>query len=292
MDLNQLDLKKLRAFQLVAKQGNLRLAASRFNQTVPAISSKIRRLEKDLGIALFERLPNKLILTEVGASFLHEVEAVFDRAEQALATLSARTAPAGRIVVATASDYSWFLAPRISRFLQRYPGVELDLQVHRGADAIRALVRGEIDVSVGVFPKVPKTLEREVIAETTLSLLCPAAHPLLRHGIPRLAEIARYKLIVLPRHGETRKLIEKVLAAQGVRPGSLIEVANCQTAGTFVESGLGVAIAHTLCVDQLRSDSVSQIDLGKHFGKIALSMVSRRGARSPLIGALKKELTS
>src|SRR4029450_9409049 len=189
MDLNQLDLKKLRAFQLVAKQGNLRLAAPRFNQTVPAISSKIRRLEKDLGIALFERLPNKLILTEVGASCLQEVEAVFDRAEQALATLSARTAPAGRIVGATASDYSWVLAPRIRRVPQRYPGVELDLQVHRGADAIRALVRGEIDVSVGVFRKVPKTLERETIAETTLSLLCPAAHLLLRHGIPRLGGV-------------------------------------------------------------------------------------------------------
>src|SRR6266508_622476 len=292
MDLNQLDLKKLRAFQLVAKQGNLRLAASRFNQTVPAISAKIRKLEKDLGGALFERRTNKLILTQAGASFLQEVVAVFERGEQALATLSARTALAGRIIVATASDYSWYLAPRIGRFLQRYPGVELDLQVHRGADAIRALARGELDVSVGVFPKVPKTLQREVITETTLSVLCPAGHPLLRHGIPKLAEIARYKLIVLPRHGETRKLIEKVMSAYGAKPVSLIEVANCQTASTFVESGLGVAIAHTLCVDQLRSDSVSQIELGKHFGKVALSMVSRRGARSPLIGALKKELTS
>src|SRR5436190_8093475 len=208
MDVNQLDLKKLRAFALVAKHGNLRLAAVRLNQTVPAISSKIRRLERDLGVELFERLPNKLILTPAGAGFLQEVEAVFERAEQALATLSSRTAPAGRLTVSTASDYSWYLAPRISRFLQRHPGVELDLQIHRGVDAIRALVRGELDVSVGVFPKLPKTLERELITETTLTLLCPAAHSLLRRGLPKLADVARHKLIVLPRHGETRKLID------------------------------------------------------------------------------------
>src|SRR5258707_3846341 len=109
MDLNQLDLKKLRAFALVAKHGNLRLAAVRLNQTVPAISSKIRRLERDLGVELFERLPNKLILTPAEADFLHEVEAVFERAEQPLATLYLRSDPAGQLTVSTARDRSWNL---------------------------------------------------------------------------------------------------------------------------------------------------------------------------------------
>jgi DNA-binding transcriptional LysR family regulator len=292
MDLNQLDLKKLRAFQLVAKHGNLRLAAGRLNQTVPAISSKIKRLEDELGIALFERLPNKLILTEAGARFLHEVEAIFERAEQALETLSSGRTPAGRLSVSTASDYSWYLAPRISNFLKRNPGVELNLQVYRGSDALQALARGELDMSIGVFPKVPKTLEKDVIIETTLALVCTAGHPLLRRQLPKLAEIVRHKLIVLPRHGETRRLIDRTMAKNAVKPSSIIEVANCEMASTFVEMGVGVAIAHSLCMEHAGAKNVAWIDLGKYFGKVALSVVYRKGSRSPLIRALSKELAA
>ena len=292
MDINHLDLKKLRAFQLVSKHGNLRLAAGRLHQTVPAISSKIRRLERDLGIELFERLPNKLIPTEAGQKFLSEVEAIFARAEQALATLSPAAVPAGRLTVSTASDYSWYIAPRISKFLKRNPGVELNLQVYRGSDAIQALARGELDMSIGVFPKLPKTLEKETIIETTLALVCRAEHPLLRRRLPRLADIVRHKLIVLPRHGETRKLIDKTMSDKSVKPSSVIEVANCQIASTFVEMGVGVAIAHSLCMEHARSENVSWVDLRKYFGKVALSVVYRKGAHSPLIRALTEELAS
>jgi DNA-binding transcriptional LysR family regulator len=292
MDLDRLDLKKLRAFQLVSKHGNLRLAAGRLNQTVPAVSSKIRRLEQDLGVALFERLPNKLIPTEAGQKFLGEVEAVFERAEEALATLAPAAGPAGRLTVSTVSDYAWYIAPRISRFLKKYPNVELDLQIHRGADATRALVRGDLDVSFGVFERLPKTLERQVVAETALALVCAPGHPLLRRRPPRLADIARHKLIVLPRHGATRRLVDRVMAQHSVRPASIIEVANCQTASTFVEAGVGVAIVHSICLDHVRSSRVSSVSLAKYFGKVAFTVAYRRGARSPLIHAMVEELKS
>jgi DNA-binding transcriptional LysR family regulator len=292
MDLNRLDLRKLRAFQLVSKHGNLRQAASRLNQTVPAVSSKIRRLESDLGVELFERLPNKLIPTEAGQKFLGEVEAVFARAEQALASLSPAAGPSGRLTISTVSDYAWFIAPLVSRFLKKYPGVELDLQIHRGADAVRALVRGDLDVSIGVFERLPKTLDREVIAETALALVCAPGHPLLRGRPPRLAEIARHKLIVLPRHGATRRLVDRVMTQHAVRPASLIEVANCQTAGTFVEAGVGVAIMHAICLDHFRSNRVASVSLAKYFGKVEFTVAYRRGARSPLIRALLDELKS
>ncbi len=291
MDLDALDLKKLRAFHLVARHGNLRLAASRLNQTVPAISSKLRRLEEDLGIELFERLPNKLILTGAGEKFLREVDGVFDRVEQALATLSSGPSPGGRLSVSIGTDHSWYSAPKISQFLTRFPGVELRLQVYRASDALRALARGELDVSIGVFPKLPKALDREVIAESTLSLVCTAEHPLLRRQPPKLADIARHRLIVLPRHAETRKLVDKAMADGGIRPNSIIEAANCQTASTFVEMGVGVAIVHSLCGGHLHSRNVRCLDLGQHFGKIAFSVVYRRGGlRSPLIRGLIEEL--
>jgi DNA-binding transcriptional LysR family regulator len=290
MDLERLDLKKLRAFQLVSTHGSLRLAALRLKQTVPAVSAKIRRLETELGVALFERLPNKLILTEAGQTFLGEVEAIFERAEQALTVLAAPAVLSGRITVSVGSDSSWYIAPRISRFLKRYPGAELDLRVLSGPDAIRALLRGDLDVSIGVFASVPKTLDMVVMTETAMSLVCPHGHPLLQQRIPRLPEIARHRLIVHQRQGATRKLVDKVMSRHSATPGSVIEVANCQTAVTFVESGVGVAIVHSLCVEHVGSDRVSAIELGRLFGKLPFRAVFRRGTRSPLVRALLAEL--
>jgi DNA-binding transcriptional LysR family regulator len=290
MDLEQLDLKKLRAFQLVSTLGSLRHAATRLKQTVPAVSAKIRRLETELGIALFERLPNKLILTEAGRKFLGEVEAVFDRAEQALSVLAAPAMPSGRITVSVGSDSSWFIAPRISRFLRRFPGAELDLRVLSGPDAIRALLRGDLDVSVGVFASVPKTLDFVVMTETAMSLVCPHGHALLQQRTLRVSDIARHKLIVHQRQGATRQLVDRVMAGHSAAPASVIEVANCQTAVTFVESGVGVAIAHSLCVEHSGSDKVSVLDLGRLFGKLPFRAVFRRGTRSPLVRALLTQL--
>jgi len=91
---------------------------------------------------------------------------------------------------------------------------------------------------------------------------------------------------VLPRHGATRRLVERVMAARSVRPASLIEVADCRTASTFVEKGVGIAIAHSICIDHLNSEKIASVSLAKHFGKVAFTVVYRRGARSPLIRAL------
>lgn len=294
MDLEALDFKRLRAFQLVARQGNLRLAARRLGQTIPAISSKLKKLEDDLGITLFERLPNRLILTESGARFLGEVEQLFERAEQLLGAVSPKEAQlSGRLAVSIGSDHSWFFAPRLSRFLRLHPGAELSLQVYHSADAIAALIRGELDISIGIFPSLPKTLESEVIVETTLSLVCQKGHPLLDRRPPRLADLAHNRLIVLPRHAQTRKLIARMMADIGTNPNDMIEVANCQTASIFVENGVGVALVHTLCMQHAQhSHDISWADLGQHFGSIAFSVVYRRGAiRSPLINALLEELT-
>ena len=63
LDLDTLDLKRLRAFLLVAKNGSLRHAASALNLSIPAVSIQIHKLEQELGVALFERAGRRLTLT-------------------------------------------------------------------------------------------------------------------------------------------------------------------------------------------------------------------------------------
>ncbi len=285
-----LDLRKLRAFQLVARNGSLRVAAIRLDQTVPAISARLRRLEQDLGVELFERLPNRLMLTPAGEKFLDEADAVLERAEQAIASVSSGTAPSGRFAISFGSDHSWYFAPKISNFVKRYPAVQLKLDIYRAADALRALGRGELDACVGVFPKLPKALARETIVESTMSLVCTPGHPLLARPSPRLADISRYRLILLPKYAPSRKVVDQAMGGS-FDTDNILEVANCHTASAFVEKGIGVAIVHSLCVEHFHPASVRWVELGTQFGKVAFSVIYRRGrVSSALIQGLLREL--
>ena len=290
LQLDSLDLRRLRAFHLVAKHGNLRLAAARLKQSIPAISAKIRKLESDLGIELFERLPNKLILTPAGERFLLEVEGIFERAEQALATLTDR-APEGRITVSVGSDHAWYYAPKIRNFLNRYPSVALSLRVYKSDEALVALDKGDLDLGLGIFPDLPKRIERSVIEETTLSLaynpreIGPRRRPL------GLADLARLRVIVPPRSTVTRRLVDRTMASALDKAATVIEAPTCETAANFVEMGVGVALVHTLCMERHRSRLVQTSDLGAKLGRVAFCAVHRRGAtRSPLVRALLDEV--
>src|SRR5947207_10346187 len=106
LQLDTLDLQRLRAFHLVAIHRGLRHAASRLKQSIPAISARIHKLENELGFDLFERLPNKMVITIAGERFLREVEGIFERAEQALTSLN-NALPAERLAVSVGSDHAW-----------------------------------------------------------------------------------------------------------------------------------------------------------------------------------------
>jgi DNA-binding transcriptional LysR family regulator len=293
MDLDGLDLKKLRAFHLVARQGSLRLAAARLKQSIPAISGKLRKLERELGVDLFERLPNKLVLTVAGERFLNKLDAVFETAEEALATLSGGVTGA-RLAVSVGSDHAWYFAPKIRNFLNRYPATKLSLSVYKSADALVALDKGTIDVSIGIFPRLPKRIEREVIAESNMALAFHRKQgAVFRRGRLDLAELTRQRLIVPPRLTATRSMIDRTMAAIFAKAGSVIEVPTCETALTFVEMGLGAAVVHSLCCDRGHGRDARAADLGTRFGTVAFCAVYRKETlRLPLARALLQELTS
>lgn len=293
MSPDELDLKRLKAFRLVARLGSLRQAASRLNQTIPAISGKLRKLEEELGVTLFERSPNRLVLTEVGQRFLNEADAIVARTERAIASLREPTEPTGRLSVSIGSDQSWYFAPRISAFLKRFTRVELTLTVMQSAESLRRLRTGELDLAIGVFPHLPPMFEQIRVVETTLSLLCPKKHPLVNLPLPSLEEIAKHRVIVLPQHAETRKLVDRAMSLANVSEINMIEVGNCQMASTFVELDVGVAIVHSICCANAHGGTFRRIELGRQLGKIGFSLVSRAGEReNPLLATLIERLAA
>jgi DNA-binding transcriptional LysR family regulator len=293
MDPSSLDLKKLRAFQLAALHGNLREAARRLGLTIPAISFQVKRLEDELGVALFKRLPNSLVLTAAGEYLLKESDGIYQRIESALGGLTSTVAPKTKLTVSTSSDLVWYFSPRISAYIRRHPGVAISLHIYRTSETLDLVARGSIDLGIGFVPKLPRTLARERVTDSTLSLACSVGHPLLRRQPARLADIARHRLLLLPHGSSTRTVIDDGFAAAGIETGEVIEAGNCRTALEFAERGVGVAIIHSLCVGHMDNARLSYIDLGHQFGRVEFSVIyRRRSKRPPPLQGLLDALTS
>ena len=290
IDLDTLDLRKLRAFRLVARYGSLRAAASRLNVTVSAVSFSIRRLETQLGIELFQRFPNRLVLTTAGARFAYSVEAIFDGIDQVLADSALDVISGGRLSVSVNSDLVWYFIPRISDFLKRYPEVELRIHINRSSQTLRLVERGEIDLGIGRFLEVPNEIETEPIVESSISLVCAPDHPLSKRKRPRLQDLLHYKLITLPEGHSTRRVIDAAFSRARIRTRSYIEVGNCQTVREIVGSGIGIGLVHSLCTQREPVGNLYHLNLNRHFGNMMFSAVHlKKAASSPALLKMLKD---
>lgn len=95
-----LSASKLKAFHLAGMTGSFKHAAHLLSVTPSAVSARVRSLEDDLGIRLFERGIRKLSLTEAGADYIREVETAFANLDMATRELRSRF---GRRVVGNAA---------------------------------------------------------------------------------------------------------------------------------------------------------------------------------------------
>ena len=117
----------LQAFECAARNGSFTRAAIELNVTQGAISRQIRQLEAQLGVLLFERVHQRVVLTEVGRRYRDDVRRALDQLEHATERAMACVDVDHVITVAVAPTFSsnW-LAPRLSAFSEAYPHLTIN----------------------------------------------------------------------------------------------------------------------------------------------------------------------
>lgn len=118
-------LSRLRPFEAAARHESFTLAAAELGLTQTAVSKQIAALERDLGVALFERRNRAVFLTDEGKRFGRIVStALADIATEA-AQLRGASLPGGLVLHCQLCEAFYWLMPRLSRFHERHPGTEV-----------------------------------------------------------------------------------------------------------------------------------------------------------------------
>ncbi len=195
--LNVMELRHLRYFVAVAEEGSIARAAVRLHVSEPPLSRQVRDLEGELGVALLERGPRAVRLTEAGRRFLPEARAALARVGQAVASVNARRGaapPTLRLGVLGPGHL-----PRLRRHLERvrlaWPGVRLDFDHAPAGPLLERLAKGQLDAACVNLPLPPAAQARvdrgewgcRPVYRGRLLAVLPAAHPLAAGGRRRVA---------------------------------------------------------------------------------------------------------
>jgi LysR family glycine cleavage system transcriptional activator len=121
-------LETLRVFEVACRHGSYSEAARELNVTHSAVSQRIRQLEEDLGLTLFERQGNRMMPTPAALRLQAGVKGAFSELGAALGSLQTRRRDAELTVSLLPVMASRWLVPRLSRFTARYPNINLHIK--------------------------------------------------------------------------------------------------------------------------------------------------------------------
>jgi LysR family transcriptional regulator, glycine cleavage system transcriptional activator len=159
-------------FEAAARNLSFTKAAEELFLTQSAVSRQIKALEDQLGVALFERRPRSLILTEAGQTLYRVTTDVLDRLQNAVDQLGSLSRTRQLSVTTTTGFASLWLIPRLPRFTNVYPGI--DVRISATTDMLN-LERSLVDLAIRYCP--PETVPEGTIrlfGEEILPVCSPA----------------------------------------------------------------------------------------------------------------------
>ena len=185
LDINRAG--EMDVFVRVVEHGGFSAAARTIRMTPSAVSKLIARLEARLGVRLLNRSTRKLQLTAEGAMFYERSTRILADLDEAERTAGVGEQSVGRIRLNTSASFgTHILAPLVAAFLERYPGISLDIVQ---TDAVIDLLDERTDVAIRSGPLKSSGLFARKLGATPM-LIVAAPSYLARFGTPTtLAEL-------------------------------------------------------------------------------------------------------
>ncbi|MER6008798.1 LysR family transcriptional regulator [Nonomuraea sp. NPDC051941] len=288
-------VEELEAFVCIAQSGGFTEASRRLDRSQPAISRRIRELERSLGAALFERAGRRVVLTEAGRALLPYAEAALAAmrdGERAVRDLSREPAEAQALslaIVGTLADSHIVRALRA--FEAEFPDASVELRTATSRE-VSALVRGgEASLGLRYFSDADPKLESIPLGVEKLLVVVPASHPVTARRLPDLRAFQGERWLGFPpERGQSDSfghLLERLLLASGLAEPAITRIDSLTAQRRLVEAGLGVALMPTGSVrEELRIGSLRAIEVeSMDAGLPVVAVRRRRGHRSRLAAA-------
>jgi DNA-binding transcriptional LysR family regulator len=282
-----MDLSDLRIFTTVVRAGGVTRAAERLHRVQSNVTTRIRQLEQDLGVALFIRDGKRLHLAPPGQLLLDYADQLLAMADEARdAVQDAR--PRGVLRLGAMESTAAVRLPSVlASFHRRYPAVRLELRTGNPHQLATAVLAGELDAALVAEPIADAPFDKQSVFIEELVIVAPSGHP----PIGKTADVPR-TMIAFENGCPHRKRLEEWYAKRGEMPERTIELGSYHATLGCVAAGMGVALLPKSVLStfpERKQLSVHALPAGEN--RAATVLIWRKGATSPKLQALRQLLS-
>ncbi len=251
MQLHQLEL-----FCMVARLKSFSKAAKLLYMSQPAVSSQIQSLENYYGTRLFDRHNHGVSLTDTGKvvyDYVVKIMDLHDRMEKEIDRVL--NVDSKKLVVGASSSVGNYALPcTIWAFKEKYPEIEISLEIANTASIIEYLLQERVQVGVVEGPIEHHELACADVSDDQLILITPPTDEWCKQRAISIAEIKKYPLIVREQGSGIRKIWEDTvnnLSLTSLKEFKVVaEMGSIDAIKSAVESGLGIAVVSRLSVQK------------------------------------------
>jgi DNA-binding transcriptional LysR family regulator len=256
-----MQLAQVEGFLEVARRANLSRAAEALFLTQPALSARLRSLESEVGVALFQRGRRGMALTDAGRAFLPYAERAIRALRDGTSALERLPATEELVLGAAPAISTYVLPPLLTAYERASPEVRLNVRTGHSEQVLEMAVRGDIDVGL-VRELHHPALETRFLYTDELVLVVEPGHPLARQHRVTLDRLRDARLILFDRTSSFYDLTSALFRSAGSLPRGVFELDHIDAAKQMVIAGLGVALLPTTAVaGELRDGALRRIDL-------------------------------
>jgi LysR family transcriptional regulator, glycine cleavage system transcriptional activator len=277
-------LNGLKAFEAAARSESFTRAAKELNVTQGAVSHQVKALEDTLGLKLFHRERQRLILTEAGRDYLTVIRDALDQIAVGTERLLQRQG-SGVLTVSTSPDFAakW-LVNRLSRFGEKYPDV--DLRVSATTHYVD-FARDDVDIAIrhgdGNWPG----LDAQRLYSERLFAVCSPKLVAGRNRITKAADLLKFPLLRLEDAKNWTRLLEAAGVKATVPPGPVLNRASMLIDAAI--DGQGIALARTALAawDMINGRLVRPVDVSLRMANTYWIVCAKSVSTVPKIAAFR-----
>jgi len=240
-----MELRQLEHFIAVASEMNFSRAAQRVHVVQSALSTSVGKLERELGVELFDRSKQQIKITPAGELFREHARRVIHTARLAKDSITDyRGELSGTVELGSLIAFGALDVPRVlGEFHRDYPLVRIRLrQSQTGSMAyLSAIADGSLDLALVSAPhRFPTRIDMRLLSEEPMVFVCRPDHPFAQRDQVAITDLVEEELIGLPTEFGLRRLVDDAFTATGIAPHIPYEVAaGYPIAADLVRHGLG-----------------------------------------------------
>jgi len=245
-----MDVRTLSTFAAAARTLNFTNAARSLGYAQSSVTAQIKSLEEDLGSSLFNRVGNRLELTEPGERFLVYAERILALTHEAKASLQDEAGVGTLRFTAPESVCTYLLPPVLKAFKEKFPRVHLQFLPGFVRDFKRLVLEGMVDFAFILEEPFPsKTLAVERLRDEEILIVAAPSHRFVTAQRVSAQDLIGEDILLKALGCSYRNQFERQLITDGAHPGRFLEFQGVETIKRCVEVGLGIAPLPRMAVE-------------------------------------------